>query len=86
MITDVGVENLAAAIIENTLKDYEAAYSQQLYLEGQRGRREELENAREEVERLEKWFHSSWYEMLTNLDPDYLIKGVRERVRRKRHI
>jgi len=30
-----------------------------------------------EIEALEEWFHSSWFEMLTNLDPDLLIRNLK---------
>ena len=36
-----------------------------------------------EKERLERFFHSPWYETLTDLDADRLIEGVQERVRQE---
>jgi hypothetical protein len=29
---------------------------------------------------LEKFFHSGWYGVLTSVDPDYLIRKLREKV------
>jgi hypothetical protein len=34
----------------------------------------------DEAMRLEKFFHSGWYGVLTGVDPDYLIRKLREKV------
>ena len=34
---------------------------------------------RKEVRELEEFFHSDWYELLTDVDPDYLIRKLREK-------
>ena len=36
--------------------------------------------AMDEAMQMEKFFHSGWYEILTDVDPDYLIRKLREKV------
>ena len=36
--------------------------------------------AMDDAMRLEKFFHSGWYGVLTSVDPDYLIRKLREKV------
>ena len=42
--------------------------------------REGLQVAMEEAMELERFFHSGWYSMLTDADPDYLITKLRKDV------
>lgn len=69
-------ENLANAIILQAVKDYKWALHQ---LDVNPKNRD----AMHEKERLERFFHSPWYEALTDLDADRLIEGVQERVRQE---
>lgn len=66
-------ENLANAIILQAVKDYKWA----LHRLGVNPRNRD---AMHEKERLERFFHSPWYETLTDLDADRLIEGVQERM------
>ena len=66
-------ENLANAIILSSVKDYRRAL---LHLK----RNPDSESARAKVEQQEKFFYGSWYEMLTDLDPSYLIRKMKESV------
>ena len=66
-------ENLANAIVKQAADDYEAAL------------RKLKKNPRNkaamgEAMELENFFHSGWYGVLTKVDPDYLIRRLREEV------
>ena len=65
---------LAVAIIERTIKDYDVVL-EQLYVEHDPYRRVQLFAVKADVE---TFFHSDWYEVLTDLDPNYLLKRTRE--------
>lgn len=69
-------ENLANEIIISAVKDYKRALIRQR-------RRAESERARRDVEELEKFFFSEWYEVLTNLDPSYVIRKMKETIDEK---
>ena len=66
-------ENLANAIIAQAAKDYMSALKRLKKNPANR-------MAMDEVMRLEKFFHSGWYGILTSVDPDYLIRKLREKV------
>ena len=71
---DVGMEpyyNLANAIILSAVRDYRSAL---------RTWKSDPDSkiARGEVNRLEKFFRSGWYEILTDVDGEYLIRKLRE--------
>lgn len=66
-------ENLANAIIFSAVKDYKRAL---LHLK----RNPDSQSAMRAVEREEQFFYSSWFEVLTNLDPSYLIRKMKEMV------
>jgi hypothetical protein len=66
-------ENLANAIVLSAVKDYKRAL---LHLK----RNPDSESAKRAVEREEQFFYSSWFEVLTNLDPSYLIRKMKEMV------
>lgn len=67
-------ENLANAIVLLAVKDYKSALRRL-------GRNPNNQDAQGTKERLERFFFSQWYEVLTDLDPNRLISGVQERVR-----
>lgn len=60
-----GYNALIYAIIEQACIDYENAIRK---------------NNKIELSRLEYFFHSQWFASLTNLDGDYLMKIVRNKV------
>lgn len=66
-------ENLANAIIVQAARDYMAALKK---LKKNPRNREAMSDAM----KLEQFFHSSWYGVLTTADPDYLIGELREKV------
>lgn len=66
-------ENLANAIVAQAARDYLAALKKLKKNPGNR-------TAMDEAMRLEKFFHSGWYGVLTNIDGDYLIRKLREKV------
>ena len=66
-------ENLANVIVSEAAKDYIAALKKL-----KRKRNNKI--AMQEAMNLERFFHSGWYSMLTSVDPDYLIRRLREEV------
>ena len=66
-------ENLANAIVLSAVRDYKREL---LHLK----RNPDSESAKRAVAREEKFFYGPWYEMLTNLDPSYLIRKMKETV------
>lgn len=66
-----GYELLANAIIVQATKDYRSAYRRKLKFPHDR-------SAQGAMERIERFFRSGWYEMLTSLDGDMILQKVRE--------
>ena len=66
-----GYQALANAIVEQAAKDYRAALKN---LRRHPDSKAAMENAME----LEKFFHSGWYGILTDVDPNYLITKLRK--------
>ena len=66
-------QNLANAIVAQAAKDYLSALKR--LKKNPRNRM-----AMDEAMQLEKFFHSGWYGVLTGVDPDYLIRKLREKV------
>ena len=64
---------LANAIIYEAAMDYKLAL---IRLK----RHPDSKYAEKEIKKLEDFFYSSEYEMLTNLNPDYLIRKMKEEV------
>ena len=68
--TDSPILNLAAAIVKAAVDDYVKTlrnlWSRNLNI----SRKRKLIIEKTE---LEEFFHSSWYEMLTDIDPDFLV-------------
>lgn len=67
---------LANAIVELAVKDYKTA----LKYHFRHPDKQEYEN---DVASLERFFRSGWYGMLTDLDGEYLMNGVRTMVRKE---
>ena len=67
---------LANAIVELAVKDYKTA----LKYHYRHPTKPEYED---EVASLERFFRSGWYEMLTDLDGECLVNGVRAMVRKE---
>lgn len=66
-------QNLANAIVAQAAQDYLSALKK--LKKNPRNR-----TAMDEAMQMEKFFHSGWYEILTDVDPDYLIRKLREKV------
>ncbi|MCH3998564.1 MAG: hypothetical protein LKG90_08030 [Lachnospiraceae bacterium] len=66
-------QNLANAIVAQAAQDYLSALKK--LKKNPRNRM-----AMDEAMQLEKFFHSGWYGVLTGVDPDYLIRKLREKV------
>lgn len=66
-------ENLANAIILSAVRDYRSALK---WL----SKSPKSKMAAAEVDRLENFFYSQWYEMLTDVDGAYLVNRLREEV------
>ena len=67
---------LANAIVELAVKDYKKALKQHY-------RFPDNKEYVDEVASLERFFRSGWYGMLTNLDGELLMNGVRRMVRQE---
>ena len=67
---------LANAIVELAVKDYKRALQYHFRHPGKR-------EYADEVASLERFFRSGWFEMLTNLDAEVLVAGVRRMVRQE---
>ena len=67
---------LANAIVELAVKDYKKALKQHF-------RFPDNKEYADEVASLEHFFRSGWYGMLTNLDGEVLMAGVRRMVRQE---
>ena len=67
---------LANAIVELAVKDYKKALKRH-------HRFPNNEDYAAEVKSLERFFRSGWYGMLTDLDGEYLITGIRRMVRKE---
>ena len=67
---------LANAIVELAVKDYKKAIKQHY-------RFPDNEDYAAEVKSVERFFRSGWYGMLTDLDGEYLMTGVRRMVRKE---
>lgn len=66
-------ENLANAIVLQATRDYRVA------LKCLR-RNPNNKNVEIEADDIERFFHSQWYQALTSIDGEYLIKRLREEV------
>ena len=66
-------ENLANAIVAQAARDYLTALRRLR-------RNPDNKTAMDEAMRLARFFHSGWYGVLTSVDPDYLIRRLREKV------
>ncbi len=64
-------ENLANAIIILATKDYRK-YLQKQFKNSQN------EGARRELEKIECFFFSPWFEMLTDVPPEYLLRRLKK--------
>ena len=67
---------LANAIVELAVKDYKKALKQHF-------RHPDKKEYSDDVDSLEQFFRSGWYGMLTDLDGEVLMTGVRRMVRQE---
>ena len=66
-----GYQTLANAIIEQAAKDYRKDIKTLK-------RHPNSKAAMEDAMKIERFFHSSWFGMLTQIDPDFLINRLRK--------
>lgn len=66
-------QELANAIIEQAAKDYRTALAYHF-------RHPENSKYQQNVCEIERFFRSDWYDALTDLDGEYLIREIRRRV------
>ena len=66
-----GYQTLANAIIEQAAKDYRKDIKTLK-------RHPNSKAAMEDAMKIERFFHSSWFGMLTQIDPDHLINRLRK--------
>lgn len=69
-------QRLANAIVLQAAKDYRIILYRLQYDSKDMG-------AINEKKRIENFFHSSWYELLTDVDADYILKGIENKVQRR---
>lgn len=69
-------ENLANAIILSAVKEYKRALVRLK-------RHPDSESAKRAIRENEKFFYSPWFEMLTDLDPDYLVGRLKKMIDEK---
>lgn len=72
-------ENLANAIVLQAVKDYK----EQLHALLKRNGNFDREDKNGTIQSLKYFFHSAWYSMLTDIDPDVLISRVKVLVRQE---
>lgn len=72
-------ENLANAIVVQAIQDYKAA--KRVY-----NKNPNNHTAKRELVQLERFFHSNWYRMLTNIDAGWLIDRMDEVIDSNRRI
>lgn len=76
-----GAERLISAILKNAISDYDNALNYvekhpEPQTEKQKIRVHEREN---EIFDCERFFHSTWFEWLCDINPETLIAGIRKR-------
>ena len=67
-------QELGNAIVLQAVKDYKAAM-RKLRKDA------DYKPARKMLRECERFFHSGWYEMLTDIEPECLLRGVRRKGR-----
>jgi hypothetical protein len=72
-------QNLAAAIVAQACRDYVKSYK--IVLKEKNCPSGQLSNYhRGNLKSIEHFFHSDWYAMLTDIDPDHLIRQLRSEI------
>ena len=71
-------DELAKAIVEQAVKDYTFNVNKLLKLMDKEADLEEIETQARIVKGLEKFFRSEWYECLTNMDGDRLLRTIKQ--------
>lgn len=72
---DTNFEDLANAIIILAAEDYRQAYREANINTGSESVRRD---ARKEARKIERFFRSDWYNKLTSVDGEYMIKTLRK--------
>lgn len=72
-------ERLANGIIMQAVSDYRAAIKKVL-------KNQQNQNALHDVMEIEKFFRSQWYQALTGVDGEYLIRRLRKEAKEKMEV
>ena len=75
-IPEFNYERLADEIVIQAVKDYRSALKK-LY------ERPADKKAVEMLSEVDEFFHSSWFQFLTDIDPDALIEGIKAKTKRE---
>ena len=67
----MGYSDLANAIVEQAVKDYRAAVHDLKVIPND-------PRSIRTIRSVERFFHSPWYSMLTDINPDFLIQKLKE--------
>ena len=73
---DHGFEDLANAIVYSGVRDYKRAL---IRLK----RNPDSKSAEKAVKECERFLYSSWFEMLTDVHPDYLVRHLKQEIDQK---
>lgn len=81
MIHPGGMENLISAILKNAISEYDNALN---YVEKHpepktTSGKNKLREKENEIFDCERFFHSTWFEWLCDINPDKLIDGIKKR-------
>ena len=74
MITDEGIDLLRCAIVKQAAEDYKKVIN---------GKKHHPKYGKYNRNELEIFFHSSWFEMLVDIDGDNIIKEIKKASNRK---
>ena len=75
-IPEINYQRLADEIIIQAVKDYRSAIKT-LY------KYPDDPDAMEMLNEVDEFFHSSWFQFLTDIDPDALIEGIKAKTKRE---
>ena len=86
-LTDEGADLLRCAIVRQAVEDYDYVVNPKPKKIWRKVKGEKIPVPQEEImaeldymkKELEKFFHSSWFEMLVDIDGDAIIKEIKER-------
>lgn len=89
-LTDEGIDLLRCAIVKQAADDYDYAVNPKPRKRWKTVNKKKVPVPQEEIraeldqkaKELEEFFHSSWFEMLVDIDGDIIIKEIKRRYER----